>query len=227
MAGAYGTNSKSDTNFRKEWNQQEYEQRARDKDKEAHERAVEAEEALKQGRKPKRKREELPKPTELMKARDNPLELDKNLNKTIIINAGAGSGPGQPGFYCDVCKRTLKDSLRYLEHINGRSHLRRLGQTTKVVKSTLNDVRLKIAQLRQQTQQQAQSKQYDFKQRINQIKQQEQQTKLEQKQQRKLKQQQRRQQQQQTNLIDAESVQQPDKDMMSMMGFGSFGATAK
>jgi U4/U6.U5 tri-snRNP component SNU23 len=63
----------------------------------------------------------LPKPTELMKAREAPLELDKNLNKTIIINAGAGNGQGQPGFYCDVCKRTLKDSLRYLDHINGRS----------------------------------------------------------------------------------------------------------
>lgn len=60
-----------------------------------------------------------------MKARDAPLELDKNLNKTIIINAAAGNGAGQPGFFCDVCKRTYKDSTGYLDHINGRS--RKLG----------------------------------------------------------------------------------------------------
>jgi U4/U6.U5 tri-snRNP component SNU23 len=57
----------------------------------------------------------------MMKARDLPLELDKNLNKTIVIDASVGSGQKQPGFYCDVCKRTCKDSARYLDHINGRT----------------------------------------------------------------------------------------------------------
>ncbi|KAK4054211.1 U4/U6.U5 snRNP associated protein [Microbotryomycetes sp. JL201] len=229
MAGAYGANSKSDTNFRKEWNQEEYEQRARDKDKEAHERAVEAEEAMKQGttacRKPKRKKEDLPKPTELMKARDAPLELDKNLNKTIIVNSGAGSGPGQPGFYCDVCKRTLKDSLRYLEHINGRSHLRRLGQTTKVAKSTLNDVRLKIAQLREQTAAATESKKYDFANRIKEIKQAEQKSKQDAKEaKRKMKQERQQQLQESASVEGAEPV---DENMINMMGFATFGGATK
>jgi U4/U6.U5 tri-snRNP component SNU23 len=57
----------------------------------------------------------------MMQARDAPLELDKNLNKVMIVNANAGGGAGQPGFYCDVCKRTSKDSVGYLDHINGRS----------------------------------------------------------------------------------------------------------
>lgn len=73
------------------------------------------------GKRPPRKKEDLPKATEFMKARDVPLNLDKNLNKTIVIDASAGSGQKQPGFYCDVCKRTCKDSARYLDHINGRS----------------------------------------------------------------------------------------------------------
>lgn len=72
------------------------------------------------GKKPPRKKDDLPKPTELMKARDVPLELNKNVGKTVIINAAAGAS-GQPGFYCDVCKRTSKDSVGYLDHINGRS----------------------------------------------------------------------------------------------------------
>lgn len=56
-----------------------------------------------------------------MRARDMPLDLDKNLNKTIVIDASVGSGQKQPGFYCDVCRRTCKDSARYLDHINGRN----------------------------------------------------------------------------------------------------------
>lgn len=73
------------------------------------------------GKRPPRKKEDLPKATEMMKARDLPLELDRNLNKTIVIDASVGSGQKQPGFYCDVCKRTCKDSARYLDHINGRT----------------------------------------------------------------------------------------------------------
>lgn len=109
-------------------------------DRENQERAVEAEEYARKGapsslpplcsatvltppsagKKPPRKKDDLPKPTELMKAREAPLELNKNVGKTVIINAGAGAA-GQPGFYCDVCKRTSKDSVGYLDHINGRS----------------------------------------------------------------------------------------------------------
>lgn len=51
-----------------------------------------------------------------MKAREGSLELDKNLNKTMIVSGNTGTG-----FYCDVCKRTNKDSVAYLDHINGRS----------------------------------------------------------------------------------------------------------
>lgn len=74
------------------------------------------------GKKAPRKQDpDLPKATELMKAREAPLELSKNLNKTIVIDSSAGTGQKQPGFYCDLCKRTSKDSARYLDHLNGRS----------------------------------------------------------------------------------------------------------
>ncbi|GAA6062682.1 hypothetical protein JCM10212_002505 [Sporobolomyces blumeae] len=169
MVGAYGANSKSDTNFRKEWNQQEYEEKARQKDKEAHEQALLAEEYAKKGKKPPRKKEDLPKPTSAMQARDAPLDLSKNLNKTIIVDVGGASGQKGPGFYCDVCKRTCKDSARYLDHINGRGHLRRLGQTTKIAKTTLDDVRQKIAELREKTAHASEKKAYDFAQRIKEI----------------------------------------------------------
>lgn len=55
-----------------------------------------------------------------MKQREGSLELDKNLGKTMIVQNPGGRGPGQPGFYCEVCNRTYKDSTGYLDHINSR-----------------------------------------------------------------------------------------------------------
>ncbi|QRV91407.1 Zinc-finger double-stranded RNA-binding domain-containing protein [Ceratobasidium sp. AG-Ba] len=101
-------------------------------------RMQENDELMKKGKRPRKAKEELPKPTELMKQREHNLELDKNLNKTIIVQNAGGRGPGQPGFYCDLCQRTCKDTSGYLDHVNSRQHLRRLGQTTQVARSTLD-----------------------------------------------------------------------------------------
>jgi Zinc-finger double-stranded RNA-binding len=76
------------------------------------------------GKRPRKaKKDNLPKPTDLMKAREAPLELDKNLNKTMVVQNPGGRGPGQPGFYCETCTRTYKDSTAYLDHINSRARM--------------------------------------------------------------------------------------------------------
>lgn len=56
-----------------------------------------------------------------MKRREGSLELDKNLNKTMVVQNPGGRGPGQPGFYCEPCNRTYKDSVGYLDHINSKA----------------------------------------------------------------------------------------------------------
>jgi len=58
-----------------------------------------------------------------MQAREAPLELDKNLGKTMVVQNPGGRGPGQPGFYCETCNRTYKDSVGYLDHINSRARM--------------------------------------------------------------------------------------------------------
>jgi U4/U6.U5 tri-snRNP component SNU23 len=73
------------------------------------------------GKKPRKARKnDVAKPTELMKRREGSLELEKNLNKTMVVQQTHGRGPGVPGFYCETCNKTYKDSAGYLDHINGR-----------------------------------------------------------------------------------------------------------
>lgn len=90
--------------------------------------------------------------------------------------------------------------------------LRVLGQTTRVVRSTLNDVRQKIADLRAKTAASTESKQYDFDQRIKEIKALETASKLEAKEAKRKK-----------KLMDeAASTEGQDQDMMKAMGFAGF-----
>mmetsp|Transcript_4823 Transcript_4823/g.12281 ORF Transcript_4823/g.12281 Transcript_4823/m.12281 type:complete len:349 (+) Transcript_4823:139-1185(+) len=53
------------------------------------------------------------------------------------------------GWHCKVCDCFLKDSMTYLDHINGRKHQRVLGYSMKVERSTENQVSDKLAQLAQ------------------------------------------------------------------------------
>ncbi|GJJ06460.1 hypothetical protein Clacol_000652 [Clathrus columnatus] len=169
MSGQQG--KVSDVSARKTWDKEEYAARAKAKDDEERQIMQQKEEMIRQGKKPRtRIKEELPKPTELMKQREGPLELDKNLGKVMIVQNPGARGPGQPGFYCEICSRNHKDSAGYLDHINSRSHLRRLGQTTRVERSTIEQVRARIALLREQTKVASEAKAFDFDKRLAEIK---------------------------------------------------------
>ena len=50
------------------------------------------------------------------------------------------------GFYCEVCECNLKDSISYLDHINGKNHQKKLGFSMKVKKSTVDDIVNRFAQ---------------------------------------------------------------------------------
>ncbi|KAF8320659.1 hypothetical protein DL93DRAFT_2073278 [Clavulina sp. PMI_390] len=173
---------------------------------------------MKQGKRPRRHRDDVPKPTELMKQRDAPLNLDKDLGKTIIVNNPGGRGAGQPGYFCEVCNRSCKDSTGYLDHINGRSHLRRLGQTTKVARSTIEQVRARIAFLREKTREAANAKAFDFDARLEEIRQKEQEERDAKRAAKKAA--------RDARLIEAVKDAETD-EMSQMMGFGGFGSTKK
>lgn len=104
--------------FRKKWDKEEYEEKAKKRDLEEKDRMQENEERMRKGtslttishkpwkylptlagkRPRKARKDDLPKPTELMKQREGSLELDKHLNKTMVVQNPGGRGPDEPGF---------------------------------------------------------------------------------------------------------------------------------
>ncbi|CCM00061.1 uncharacterized protein FIBRA_02088 [Fibroporia radiculosa] len=222
--GAYNTRA-SDTDFRKKWDKDEYTEKARQRDQEEKERMKENEERMKQGKKPRRgHKEDLPKPTELMKRREGSLDLDKNLNKTMVVQNAGTRGPGVPGFYCETCNRTYKDSIGYLDHLNGRAHLRALGQTTRIERSTVEQVRARIAYLREKTREASSAKSFDFEQRLAEVREREATLRAEKKAAKKAV---REQARVELAKDTAAGQNEAENDMMTMMGFSGFGTSKK
>lgn len=57
------------------------------------------------------------------------------------------------GWHCSVCNCMLKDSNAYLDHINGRRHLKQLGFSMRVERSTESDLMAKLSQLKKKKEQ--------------------------------------------------------------------------
>jgi U4/U6.U5 tri-snRNP component SNU23 len=90
-----------------------------------------------------------------LKSRSNRVDLTSKLGSVEIIDPKAASNVGGGavvtgngvtkcsdgvGWHCRVCDCFLKDSLTYLDHINGKKHQRYLGYSMRVEKSTAEEV---------------------------------------------------------------------------------------
>ena len=98
------------------------------------------------------------------------------------------------------------------------SDLRRLGQTTRIARSTVEQVRARIAMLREKTKEAASAKAFDFDKRLEEIRQKEQVEREARKAEKKAA--------REAKLIE---IVQDDETagMASMMGFGGFGSSKK
>ncbi|KAI3623809.1 U4/U6.U5 snRNP associated protein [Malassezia furfur] len=209
---------------RRQWDVEAYTQRARERDREHRERAAENEERVKQGKRPLgRRRNDLPKPTQTMQAHGD-LSLDANLGTTTMVDDARGGQRG-PGYYCELCKRMCKDSVGYLDHINGRMHLRRLGQTTQTARSTLDQVRAKLAAVRaERALGRTAAERYDFDARIRQIAQEQ---RAEHEAQRQRRREERARRKEAKRAPTPPPATPDDAAMMAAMGFANFGSSRR
>eukprot|EP00842_Homolaphlyctis_polyrhiza_P000543 jgi/Hompol1/148/HPOL_003931-RA len=140
-------NEQGDTQFRRTWDKKEYELKAklrqsgqleRDRQQEKQQHVNELLE--KRAAAAKEEDDALFKPT-LIKAREGDLGFESAIGKTTVVQTADGT---QPGFHCEICDRTYKDNLSYLDHINSVQHLHAMGHTLRTDRSTVEQVRARL-----------------------------------------------------------------------------------
>ncbi|KOS17943.1 U4/U6.U5 small nuclear ribonucleoprotein component snu23 [Escovopsis weberi] len=139
---AYGT-AASDTDFRKNWDLDEYAAKAKEREAKEREEAKARYEAKLAG---KKYHKPLTGAETYTSARRSIIDVSAQVGKTQLVAAGAGVGKrGRgAGFYCEACDLTFKDNLQWVEHLNTTQHLISTGQTTEVKRATVGEVRDRI-----------------------------------------------------------------------------------
>lgn len=99
--------------------------------------------------------------------------------------------------------------------------LRRLGQTTRIERSTVEQVRARIAYLRENTKEASNAKAFDFDKRLAEVKANEAARRADKKAQKKA------QKEEARLALAKESATDVDDEMTKLMGFGGFGSTKK
>ncbi|KAJ1422896.1 hypothetical protein B484DRAFT_452092 [Ochromonadaceae sp. CCMP2298] len=84
-----------------------------------------------------------------LKVRQGKVDLDSKVGKTEVINPTQAGELRGAGFWCETCSCLLKDSVSYLDHINGKKHQRTLGFSMRVERAEVDTVKNRMAELRQ------------------------------------------------------------------------------
>lgn len=187
---------------RKKWDRDEFERLA-------HERILEEYELEK-----KAKDKQPPIRREYLKPRDYRVDLESKLGKTTVITKTTPASQAG-GYYCNVCDCVVKDSINFLDHINGKKHQRNLGMSMRVERSTLDQVKKRFEMNRKKLDEK--KKEYDFEQRMQELRDEEE----------KLKEYRRERRKERKRKCQDSRDDDIDPEMAAIMGFSEFGSSKK
>ncbi|KAA0200664.1 hypothetical protein HAZT_HAZT003078, partial [Hyalella azteca] len=103
---------------------------------------------------------------ETLKQRDYNIDLNSRLCKSQFITRATPTSQSA-GYYCNVCDCVVKESINFLDHINGIKHQRKLGMSMEVERSSLDQVKKRFEMNKRKMEEKEQ--QYDVEQRLKEL----------------------------------------------------------
>lgn len=190
---------------RRKWDREEYERIAEERKREEREQFEEEDDKKKKIKPVKR---------ELLKKREYKVDLDSKLGKSVVINKSTPTSQSG-GYYCNVCDCVVKDSINFLDHINGKKHQRNLGMSMRIERSSLDAVKSRF-QLNKKKMEEK-KKEYDMAARMQEIAEEEE----------KLREYRKEKRKEKRKLEEMQEEVEQVNELSSIMGFSGFGTSKK